>query len=103
MVDFTLPFFETAPGYYRLIVERIIASDIPAQICARPNYESSRWYGAAVKRFFKRLLRSQGGEPRKIVTDNLYSISNPISPQDQTNEEWLADLGEFSSEKEEAQ
>jgi hypothetical protein len=69
MVDFTLPFFETAPGYYRLIVERIIASDIPAHISARPNYESSRWYGAAAKRFFKRLLRSQGGEPRKIVTD----------------------------------
>ena len=25
--------------------------------------------GAAAKRFFKRLLRSHGGEPRKIVTD----------------------------------
>ena len=29
--------------------------------------------GAAAKRFFKRLLRSQGGEPRKIVTDKLRS------------------------------
>ena len=29
--------------------------------------------GAAVKRFFKRLLRSHGGEPRKIVTDKLRS------------------------------
>ena len=27
--------------------------------------------GAAAKRFFKRLLRSQGGEPRKIVTDKV--------------------------------
>jgi hypothetical protein len=78
MVDFTLPFFETAPGYYRLIVERIIASDIPAHISARPNYESSRWYGAAAKRFFKRLLRSQGGEPRKIVTDTS-SVERPIA------------------------
>jgi putative transposase len=29
--------------------------------------------GAAVKRFFRRLLRSHGGEPRKIVTDKLRS------------------------------
>jgi len=29
--------------------------------------------GAAAKRFFRRLLRSQGGEPRKIVTDKLRS------------------------------
>lgn len=29
--------------------------------------------GAAAKRFFKRLLRSYGGEPRKIVTDGLRS------------------------------
>ena len=29
--------------------------------------------GAAAKRFFKRLLRSHGGEPRKIVTDKLKS------------------------------
>ena len=29
--------------------------------------------GAAAKRFFKRLLRSYGGEPRKIVTDKLHS------------------------------
>lgn len=29
--------------------------------------------GAAVKRFFKRLLRSHGGEHRKIVTDKLRS------------------------------
>ena len=28
---------------------------------------------AAAKRFFKRLLRSHGGEPRKIVTDKLRS------------------------------
>ena len=27
----------------------------------------------AAKRFFKRLLRSHGGEPRKIVTDKLRS------------------------------
>ena len=29
--------------------------------------------GAAVKRFFRRLLQSHGGEPRKIVTDKLRS------------------------------
>jgi putative transposase len=29
--------------------------------------------GAVAKRFFKRLLRSLGGEPRKIVTDKLRS------------------------------
>jgi putative transposase len=29
--------------------------------------------GAAAKRFFKRLLRGHGGEPRKIVTDKLRS------------------------------
>jgi putative transposase len=29
--------------------------------------------GAAAKRFFKRQLRSHGGEPRKIVTDKLRS------------------------------
>jgi putative transposase len=29
--------------------------------------------GAAAKRFFRRLLRSNGGEPRKIVTDKLRS------------------------------
>ena len=31
--------------------------------------------GAAAKRFFKRLLRSHGSEPRKIVTDKLRSYS----------------------------
>jgi len=30
---------------------------------------------AAAKRFFRRLLRSHGGEPRKIVTDKLRSYS----------------------------
>ena len=29
--------------------------------------------GTAAKRFFKRLLRSHGGEPRKVVTDKLRS------------------------------
>ena len=29
--------------------------------------------GAAAKRFFKRLLQSHGGEPRKIVSDKLRS------------------------------
>ena len=29
--------------------------------------------GVAAKRFFKRLLRSHGGEPRKVVTDKLRS------------------------------
>ena len=33
----------------------------------------TRRNGAAAKRFFKRLLKSHGGEPRKIVTDKLRS------------------------------
>jgi putative transposase len=36
-------------------------------------YLQSRRDGAAAKRFFKRLLRSHAGEPRKIVTDKLRS------------------------------
>ena len=33
----------------------------------------TRHDGATAKRFFRRLLRSHGGEPRKIVTDKLRS------------------------------
>ena len=36
-------------------------------------YLQARRDGAAAKRFFKRLLRSNGREPRKIVTDKLRS------------------------------
>jgi len=36
-------------------------------------YLQARRDGAAAIRFFKRLLRSHGGEPRKIVTDKLRS------------------------------
>ena len=36
-------------------------------------YLQARRDGAAAKKFFKRLLRSHGGEPRKIVTDKLRS------------------------------
>jgi putative transposase len=36
-------------------------------------YLQARRDGTAAKRFFKRLLRSHGGAPRKIVTDNLRS------------------------------
>ena len=36
-------------------------------------YLQSKRNGAAAKRFFKRLLRSHGSEPRKIVTDKLRS------------------------------
>jgi putative transposase len=38
-------------------------------------YLQKRRYGATAKCFFKRLLRSHGGEPRKIVTDKLRSYS----------------------------
>jgi putative transposase len=34
-------------------------------------YLQSKRDGATAKRFFKRLLKSHGGEPRRIVTDNL--------------------------------
>jgi putative transposase len=36
-------------------------------------YLQARRDGSAAKRFFRRLLRSHGGEPRKIVTDKLRS------------------------------
>ena len=36
-------------------------------------YLQAKHDGAAAKRFFKRLLRSHGGEPSKIVTDKLRS------------------------------
>ena len=36
-------------------------------------YLQAKRDGAAAKRFFKRLLRNNGGEPRKIVTDKLRS------------------------------
>ena len=36
-------------------------------------YLQAKRDGAAAKRFFTRLLRSHGGEPRKIVTDKLRS------------------------------
>ena len=42
-------------------------------------YLQSKRDGVAAKRFFKRLLRSHGGEPRKIVTDKLrsYGVAHP--------------------------
>ena len=36
-------------------------------------YLQTRRDGAAAKRFFRRLMRNHGGEPRKIVTDKLRS------------------------------
>lgn len=36
-------------------------------------FPQAKRYGAAAKRFFKRLLRNHGGEPGKIVTDKLRS------------------------------
>jgi len=36
-------------------------------------YLQARRDGAVAKRFFQRLLRNHGGEPRKIVTDKLRS------------------------------
>ena len=36
-------------------------------------YLQNKRDGAAAKRFFRRLLRSHGAEPRKIVTDKLHS------------------------------
>ncbi|MEH6637434.1 MAG: DDE-type integrase/transposase/recombinase [Halioglobus sp.] len=36
-------------------------------------YLQAKRDGAAAKRFFRRLLRSHGAEPRKIVTDKLRS------------------------------
>lgn len=47
-------------------------------------YLQAKRNGAAAKRFFKRLLRSHGGEPRKIVTDKLRSY--PVARQELTPE-----------------
>ena len=41
-------------------------------------YLQAKRDGAAAKRFFKRLLRSHGGEPRKIVTEPFICIHSPI-------------------------
>lgn len=38
-------------------------------------YLQAKRDGVAVKRFFKRLLRSHGEEPRKVVTDKLRSYN----------------------------
>ncbi|MGV0036250.1 MAG: IS6 family transposase [Candidatus Azotimanducaceae bacterium WSBS_2022_MAG_OTU7] len=38
-------------------------------------YLQAKRDGAAATRFFKRLLRNHGGEPRKIVTDKLRSYA----------------------------
>jgi putative transposase len=43
-------------------------------------YLQAKRDGAAARRFFKRLLRSSGGEPRKIVTDKLRSY--PVAHRD---------------------
>jgi putative transposase len=45
-------------------------------------YLQKRRDGATAKRFFKRLLRSHGGEPRKIVTDKLRSY--PVAHREVT-------------------
>jgi putative transposase len=36
-------------------------------------YLQAKRDGAAAKRFFRRLMRSHGGEPRKVMTDKLRS------------------------------
>jgi putative transposase len=47
-------------------------------------YLQAKRDGAAAKRFFKRLLRSHGQEPRKIVTDKLRSY--PVAHRELTPE-----------------
>ncbi len=55
--------------------------------------------GAAAKRFFRRLLRSHGGEPRKIVTDKLRSygvahrelMPNVFHDTERRHSEWKVD------------
>jgi putative transposase len=47
-------------------------------------YLQARRNGKAAKRFFRRLLKSHGGEPRKIVTDGLRSYPvahNEVMPE----------------------
>jgi len=47
-------------------------------------YLQARLDGAAAKQFFKRMLRSHGGEPRKIVTDKL--LSYPVAHREVISE-----------------
>ena len=47
-------------------------------------YLQARRDGAAAMRFFRRLLRNHGGEPRKIVTDKLRSY--PIARREEMSE-----------------
>ena len=42
------------------------------------EYLQAKRDGTTAKRFFKRLLRSYGGEPRKIVTDKLRSYGTAV-------------------------
>ena len=47
-------------------------------------YLQAKGDGAAAKRFFKRLLRNHGGEPRKVVTDTLRSygvVHRELTPE----------------------
>ena len=61
-----------ASGHLLLVWRRDRAQTHPRHSVLRVYLQAKR-DGAAAKRFFKRLVRSHGGEPRKIVTDKLRS------------------------------
>jgi len=65
--------------YYRFNLNHRDIEDLLAERGIAVSREAIRlWcikFGAAAKRFFKRLIRSYKGEPRKIVTDKLRSYS----------------------------
>ena len=52
--------------------------------------------GAAAKRFFMRLLRSHGGEPRKIVTDKLRSYG--VAPRE-LFPEWIHSTQQYENNR----
>ena len=65
-------------------------------------YLQAKRDGTAAKRFFRRLLRNNGGEPRKIVTDKLrsYGVAHRVLMPDtiHDNSEYANNRAEHSHE-----
>ena len=64
----------------RIVLDGLRGEGSIAELCRQEGINPNLYYRwskdfleAGKKRFFRRLLRSHGGEPRKIVTDKLRS------------------------------
>ena len=69
---------ETIPRYLSECLKRWLIIPMHQDGEVVDVYLQAKRDGSAAKRFFRRLLRSHGGEPRKIVTDKLrsYRVAN---------------------------